>query len=101
MSNEEFEKRIKEHLDQLTAIVLNIDERVDRIGKQVEKLTENVNKLTDVVLGLTSIVGRHDRQIAENDKQIAELVEQGKATDERLNALIAIVEKTFRRPDAE
>jgi len=76
MSNDDFEKRMEECMKQMTAMVTNLDER----DKQITE---------------------HDRRIAENDRQIAELVEQGKATDERINALIAIVEKTFRRPDAE
>ena len=76
MSDDDFEKRMKECMKQMTAMVINLDER----DKQITE---------------------HDRRIAENDRQIAELVEQGKATDERINALIAIVEKTFRRPDAK
>lgn len=108
MSDEEFEKRMKEQFDQLTAIVMNLGERVDQLGERVdqigtkvEKLTEKVDKLTDAVVGLASSVGRHDQQIGELERRVAELVEQGKATDKRINALIAIVEKSFRRPDEQ
>ncbi|HKQ05322.1 MAG TPA: hypothetical protein VJ464_09335 [Blastocatellia bacterium] len=115
MSDEEFEKRMKEQFDQLTAIVMNLGERVDQLGErvdqlgervdqigtQVEKLTDKVDKLTDAVVGLIGIVGRHDRQIAELIERGKENEERSKATDERINALIAIVEKSFRRPDEQ
>jgi phage shock protein A len=56
--------------------------------------------LRDGLLGLTHHVERHDEHIERNDEQIAkinrglaELVERGKETDARLNALSLIVER--------
>ena len=61
---------------------------------------EHIRKLTEALLSLTHVVEKHDEDIAENaehiaenTKQIAALVEQGKYTDARLNALITVVER--------
>jgi hypothetical protein len=54
---------------------------------QAEALfNERFTMLTDALLSLTRIVERHD-------EQIAALIERGKESDERLNALIIAVEK--------
>jgi chromosome segregation ATPase len=67
-----------------------IDERIAKLNEEFNekhgKFREDLVMLKDVVLSLANIVDRHDRDIAA-------LIERGKETDERLNTLVAVVER--------
>jgi hypothetical protein len=54
------------------------------------RFEENIVKLTDATLSLTRVAQQHD-------DQIAGLIEAGKETDERLNALILLFERFLGR----
>ena len=56
----------------------------DRMSKANAEFNEKFSRLSDALLSLTNIVDKHDQDIAA-------LIESGKNTDERLNALIAVV----------
>jgi hypothetical protein len=60
---------------------------------QIAELAGFAGVLRDALLGLTHHVERHDQQIAEINRGLAELVERGKETDARLNALMLVVER--------
>ena len=59
--------------------------RIDRIEQQTEHNGQQI-------AGLIELAKSHSELIEGNTKQIAELREQGKEQDERINALIKIVE---------
>jgi hypothetical protein len=63
------------------------------VDRQIEQLVGFAGTLRDALLGLTHHIERHDEQIAEINRGLAELVELGKETDARLNALSLIVER--------
>src|SRR5438093_4869456 len=63
-------------------------ERMARVDRQIEQLVGSVSILRDAVISLTRHVERHDQKIIEIDRGLQELVERGKETDTRLNALL-------------
>jgi chromosome segregation ATPase len=67
--------------------------RMAIVDRQIEQLVGFAGTLRDALLGLTHHVERHDQQIAAINRGLAELVERGKETDARLNALSSIVER--------
>jgi hypothetical protein len=100
----EMQERIERHMafitEQQAKFVTDLEqlrEEQRRGGAEtrqhIDTLTLKVSMLADALLSLTNIVEKHDGQIADNSRQIAELVEQGKETDARLNALITVVER--------
>ncbi|HUA85942.1 MAG TPA: cell division protein ZapB [Bryobacteraceae bacterium] len=80
----------QEHRQLLTAQVVLTD-RVDRLTERVDRLTERVDRLAEKVDRLAEKVDR----LA---SQVSELVAAQKHTDERLNALITIVDNLIRNP---
>jgi uncharacterized protein YoxC len=96
MSNEDFERQMAFILEQQARFSVDIEkqkERMDLVTSQIEELGKQVAQLTgfaavlkDAFVSLTHHVERHD-------KEIAELIQQGKETDARLNALILVVER--------
>ena len=75
----------REHKQLLTAQVLLTDV-VEKLARRVDKLAESVEKLDDRVDKLTESV----------HEMIRELRESQRHTDERLNALIAVVDGLVR-----
>lgn len=96
MSDEDFERRMEfileqqakfaEHLTKQQEYDAQVNARLDRVDRQIEELVGFTGTLRDALLGLTYHAERHDREIAA-------LIDQGKETDVRLNALIMIVER--------
>ena len=75
------------------------EERFERIETQLEQLSASVARhdtqiirLTDVVLSLAHVVEEQGRRM---DEGFARLTEAQRRTDERLNALINVVERYF------
>jgi ABC-type transporter Mla subunit MlaD len=98
---------ILEQQAQLTVTVGQLSESVDRLTGKVDQLTDKMDRLTtkvdrtaDGINALLAIAEIHEREIealkdsaAANREAIAANVEAGRATDERLNALINVVEQ--------
>jgi chromosome segregation ATPase len=98
---------ILEQQAQLTVTVGQLSESVDRLTGKVDQLTDKVDLLTvkvdrtaDGINALLAIAEIHEREIRVNSEDIAALketvaanAEAGRATDERLNALINVVEQ--------
>ena len=110
MDNEQIERQmafILEHQAKFSANLEKLQERdahwearMAIVDRQIEQLVGFAGTLRDALLGLTHHVERHAEHIERNDEQIAkinqglaELVERGKETDARLNALSLIVER--------
>ena len=69
-----------------------------------ERFREDLGRLAGVVEGVIKVVDRaannqdrHQEQIVQNQEQIGQLIEAQKHTDERLNALIKVVDDLVRR----
>ena len=96
MTNEEMEKTIHFILEQQA-----------QFAADMQIVKEQMGKLTDAVITLTGFIGKVSEAQTETakaqamtaeaqaraDEKIAELAEQGRATEERLNAFILIVER--------
>lgn len=93
MSEDQFQR----HVDFIVAQQVKFETNMARLEEDIAELrkenranTLNIAKLADVVLSLANHVERHDNQIAN-------LIEHGKETDERINALVAVAERFFNR----
>ena len=110
MDQEQIERQMAFILEHQARFIANLEKLQERdahwetrmatVDRQIEQLVGFAGTLRDVLLGLTHHVERHDEHIQRNDEQIAkihrglaELVERGKETDARLNALSLIVER--------
>ena len=107
MNNEEFERQMAFSLEQQARFDANlakeqernaearakqqeyhaqVNARLDRTDRQIAELVGFTGILRDALIGLTHHAERHDREMAE-------LIERGKETDARLNALVLVVER--------
>jgi chromosome segregation ATPase len=103
MNNEDFERHIAFILEQQARFDANlakqqeydaqVNARLDRVDRQIEELVGFTGILRDALIGLTHHAERHEQRMAEIDRGLAELVERGKETDARLNALMLVVER--------
>jgi ABC-type transporter Mla subunit MlaD len=91
---------ILEQQAQLTATVGqlsgNIDrliDQVDRLADQMDRLAVKVDRNADGITALLAIAEIHEREIESLKESTAANSEAGRATDERLNALINVVEQ--------
>jgi chromosome segregation ATPase len=89
MNNEDFERQMA----LIAARHAQWEARMEKVDRQIAELVGFAGVLRDALLGLTHHVERHDQQIAEINRGLAELVERGKETDARLNALMLVVER--------
>ena len=96
MNNEEFERRMAFFLEQQAKFEeffvkqkdynAQVNARLDRTDRQIAELVGFTGILRDALIGLTHHAERHDREMAD-------LIERGKETDARLNALVLVVER--------
>ena len=110
MTNEEMERTMKFILQQqaqLTVSVGQLTEQVDKLSNTVDKLSAKVDRTADGISSLLVIAEIHDREIAElresvkatsesvkaTSGSVSAVDERGRQTDERLNALINMVER--------
>ena len=100
MNNEEFERRMAFFLEQQAKFEeffvkqkdynAEVNARLDRTDRQIAELVGFTGILRDALIGLTHHAERHDREMAN-------LIERGKETDARLNALVLVVERHLSR----
>jgi hypothetical protein len=114
MTPEQMERAIEFLLNsqaQLTAAISELTNSVTRVEAQAESdrleirgAIENLILANEITRKLSEDVARLEAQnsqrITGQSKEIAALVEQGKETDARLNALINIVERHITSTDA-
>lgn len=100
MSNQEFERHIEFTLQQQATFDANLArhqqqstedwakqrERNAEVDRQIVQLVASLSILRDAIIGLTHHVERHEQEMAD-------LIERGKETDARLNALMLVVER--------
>ncbi len=96
MTHEEMERAMEFILKQqaqFSTDIQRINETLDRNTEAIVALTGWHGKLVEAQIQLTEAQQGHDARIATIETKMAELVEAGKRTDGRLDALITIVEK--------
>jgi chromosome segregation ATPase len=87
------EKTIEFILDQQA----QAEDRMTRLERAVSQTNRTVNQLVRYGVSLRRDVRRHDEGIIRLDKAMTHLAEVHAETDEKLNALIDLVDKTSRR----
>ena len=103
MIDEEMQKTMQFILEQEAKTTVRLDvlaEKVDGLAGRIEGLAVNQERnekkwerTEEGIRLLLSIAEIHEREMAIHEREIATLSENGRATDERLNALINVVEK--------
>jgi chromosome segregation ATPase len=88
---------IWEHQAQAEDRMEGLDRAIERLERAVPQTNRVVNQLARYGVSLRSDVRRHDEAIIRLDKAMAHLAEVHAETDEKLNPLINLVEKTVRR----
>lgn len=97
--NKRFE-RIERSLEFVAAQQAKFSVDIDRMNATIDKINGTLGKHAEAIVSLTGWMGRlAEAQVRlteiqqETSGKVAELVEAGKRTDERLDALITTVEK--------
>ena len=100
MSSEEFEKRINSKIETLLESQARNDTEITKILEAVAGMIqvarvhdEQIDRNTERIDRIEKQTEESNRQIKANSEQIAALAEQGKEQQERINALIRIVEQ--------
>ena len=102
MTNEEMQRAMEFIVEQqaqtsarLDALVQNQAESAKEADERWAKADERWARTEESIRALLSIAELQEREIAANTQQIMALGETTRATDERLNALINIVERNI------
>lgn len=97
-------EKAMERMDRADKRMDRADKRADRADKRLDRLERVVAQTNRVVMGLVrygvslrSDVRRHDKAILRIEAAVANLAESQQRTDDRLNALIRLVDRTIRR----
>ena len=102
----DFEKRINNKIETIIENQARFDEQMRAIIENQARFDERMGVMQEAITSLIQVARLHNgqlddirqqtaenrRQIAENSRLIAELREQGREQDERLSALMRIVE---------
>ena len=99
MSSDEFERRINNKLETIVETQANLQEAIAGLIQvarlhdgQLDQTRQQLDQIRQQLDQIRQQTADNGRQIKENSEQIAALREQGKEQDERINALIRIVE---------
>lgn len=92
MSSDELEKRINNKLEALLESQARNDAEIGKLLEAVAGLIQVARSHDDQIDGNNKRIERIEKQTEENSKLIAALAEQGKQQQERINALVRIVE---------
>lgn len=109
MANEEMQRTIQfilEHQAQLFTSLESLKEIVRMQSSQIAQHSAQIAQHSAQIAEHSAQIAQHSAQIAENSSQISSLrdlllrtlriiEEQGRQTDERINALVLVVERYF------
>ena len=96
MTNEEMQKAMEFMVQQQAQTAVKLDrlsDKVDALAVTQERSEKKWERTEEGIRALLSIAEIHEREVAAHSKQILALGETTRNTDERLNALINIVER--------
>jgi len=96
MTNDEMENSINFIVSQQAQTAVKLDrltEKVDALAVAQNRAEERWTRTEESIRALLTIAEMHEREIQANTQQILSIGETTKATDERLNTLINVVER--------
>jgi predicted RNase H-like nuclease (RuvC/YqgF family) len=98
------EEKLQRQMDFIVEQQAKFVEDIAQLQQQTRENREDIAKLVNVVMSLANHVERHDQQIGflieqstDTDRKLKENAERSREIDERLNALILLVERYFNR----
>ena len=95
MSNEQFERQMEFILQQQAQFAVDIQELKETQRAEAALWREKHQSLNEAVTAVVGIVGRLAEAQARTEEQLSELTNRQAETDDRLNALIGVVERYF------
>jgi chromosome segregation ATPase len=81
----ELSRRQAEFHSEQSRLNAEANARHDRVDRQIQELIQSMSIFRDALISIT-------HQVERNEREMADLIERGKQTDARLNALILVVE---------
>jgi hypothetical protein len=96
MTNEEMERAMTFIVDQQAQTAVKLDQtatKLDALAETQKRGEEKWSRTEEGIRALLAIAEIHEKEIQAQSQQIASLGETTKSTDERLNALINVVER--------
>jgi predicted nucleic acid-binding Zn-ribbon protein len=95
MNNEQFERRMEFIVEQQAQFAVDIQQIKERQEAEAALWKEKQQSMNDAVTAIVGIVGRLAKAQERTDEQISKLTNKQAETDDRLNALISVVERYF------
>ncbi|MGZ5434731.1 MAG: hypothetical protein ACXWID_03935 [Pyrinomonadaceae bacterium] len=95
MANEQFERHMQFIVEQQAQFTVDIQQLKEAQKSEASLWREKHQSLTDAVTAVVGIVGRLAKAQDRTDEQLLELTNKQAETDDRLNALIGVVERYF------
>ena len=92
MSSEEFEQRINNKLETIIETQANLQEAIAGLIQVARLHSEQLDQVRQQIADNSQQINASSEHIDQNRQAIAALREQGKEQDERIHALIRIVE---------
>src|SRR5258708_6550759 len=95
MNDEQFERRMEFIVEQQAQFAVDIQQLKETQKAEASLWREKYQNLTDAVTTIVGIVGRLAEAQERQSEQLSELTNKQAETDDRLNALIGVVERYF------
>lgn len=95
MTNEQFERHMQFIVEQQAQFAVDIQQLKEAQKSEASLWREKHQSLTDAVTAVVGIVGRLAKAQDRTDEQLSKLTNKQAETDDRLNALIGVVERYF------
>lgn len=95
MANEQFERHMQFIVEHQAQFAVGIQQLKEAQKSEASLWREKHQSLTDAVTAVVGIVGRLAKAQDRTDEQLSELTNKQAETDDRLNALIGVVERYF------
>jgi len=96
MTNEEMQRAMTFIVEQQAQTAVKLDhtaDKLDALAETQKRGEEKWSRTEEGIRALLAIAEIHEKEIQAQSQQIASLSETTKSTDERLNALINVVER--------
>ena len=95
MNNEQFERRMEFIVEQQAQFAVDIQRLKETQEAEAKLWREKYGALTDALTTVVGLVGKLAESQERTDEQLSELTAKQAKTDDRLNALINVVERYF------
>lgn len=95
MNNEQFERRMEFIVEQQAQFSADILELKEAQKAEAQLWRDKYDNLTDAITTVVGMIGKLTTAQERTGEQLSELTDKQAETDDRLNALIGVVERSF------